>query len=143
MIRKFQSVDIEQVMRIWLNGNIGAHPFIPREYWENNFDMVQKQMAAAEIWVYESAGEILGFIGLMDSYIAGIFVDEAHRSLGIGRELLDYAKRNHRRLTLSVYVKNERAEAFYLREGFCVLSEGRDEATGEAEYTMVWDGGEV
>lgn len=142
MIRKFQAADIEQVMRIWLNGNIGAHSFIPREYWENNFDMVQEQMAAAEVWVYESAGEILGFIGLMDSCIAGIFVDESHRSLGIGRKLLDYAKREHRHLSLSVYVKNERAEAFYLREGFHALSEGRDEATGEAEYTMVWDGSE-
>lgn len=140
MIRKFQAADIEQVMQIWLNGNIGAHPFIPQKYWEDNFDMVQEQMAKADVTVCESAGEILGFIGLVDSYIAGIFVDENHRSLGIGKQLLDYAKRAHTRLSLSVYVKNERAEAFYLREGFGVCAEGLDEATGEAERTMVWNG---
>lgn len=39
---------------------------------------------------------------------------------------------------MSVYQKNARAVKFYLREGFVVQREGRDENTGEAEYEMVW-----
>lgn len=41
-------------------------------------------------------------------------------------------------LTLDVYQKNNRAVAFYFREGFSVLSEELDKATGEIEYTMIW-----
>lgn len=138
MIRKFQKTDTGQVMQIWLNGNEEAHPFIPKEYWKSNFEMVREQILQAHVFVYSMYGEILGFIGIAEGYIAGIFVDKRHRSLGIGRELLDYAKTKYHSLSLDVYKKNNRAAAFYLREGFSILSEEFDEATGEAEYTMVW-----
>ena len=87
MIRKFQKEDTGQVMRIWLNGNKDAHPFIPKEYWEANYSMVEEQILQAEVFVYEADGEIQGFIGIVGGYIAGIFVDRAYRSLGaeIGR----------------------------------------------------------
>lgn len=136
MIRQLQSADIERVMQIWLNGNVEAHPFIPRGYWESNFSMVQKQILQAEVWVCEENGEIQGFIGLAGGWIAGIFVDGKYRSQGVGKQLLDSAKEKHGSLSLSVYQKNRRAMAFYLREGFAISEEERDEDTGEAAYTM-------
>lgn len=138
MIRKMQREDVAQVMRIWLNGNVDAHPFIWREYWESNYSTVQGQLAQAEVWVSEQHGDIQGFVGLMGDGIAGIFVDRRCRSQGVGKRLLDEVKARHRRLTLSVYHKNPRAKAFYLREGFSVLAEEMDEATGELAYTMLW-----
>lgn len=139
MIRKFQKADSEQVMQIWLNGNMDAHPFIPKEYWESNFGMVREQLLQAEVFVCELHGDIQGFIGIADAYIAGIFVDKRHRSHGVGEKLLDYVKQKYSSLSLDVYRKNNRAVLFYLREGFSILSERLDEATREAEYTMVWD----
>lgn len=139
MIRKFQKADTGQVMRIWFKGNIDAHPFIPREYWESNFEMVQIQLAQAEVCVSESGGIIQGFIGITDGYIAGVFVDSRFRSRGIGGQLLEYAKQTHDALSLGVYKKNERAVLFYLREGFSMVSEQIDEGTGETEYTMGWN----
>lgn len=65
MIRKFQKEDTGQVMRIWLNGNKDAHPFIPKEYWEANYSMVEEQILQAEVFVYEADGEIQGFIGIV------------------------------------------------------------------------------
>lgn len=138
MIRRFQKTDTEQIMRIWLNGNEEAHPFIPREYWCSNFSMVQEQLLQAEVSVYETDGEIRGFIGIVDGYIAGIFVDRSCRSLGIGSQLLEYAKQTHDTLSLGVYQKNQRAAALYSREGFSIQSEELDEATGETEYIMLW-----
>ena len=130
--------DTDQVMQIWLNGNKDAHPFVPQAYWESNFETVQDQLLDAEVFVYKMYGEIQGFIGIVDDYIAGIFVDKKYRSLGVGKKLLDHVKSKYHSLSLSVYRKNNRAIAFYLREGFSVLSEGIDEATGEVEYTMIW-----
>lgn len=138
MIRIFQKTDIERVMHIWLESNIKAHSFVPKEYWMSNYDMVKEQILQAEIYVYETEGNIKGFVGIMDHYIAGIFVDEKYRSVGIGSCLLEYSKSICTDLTLSVYQQNKRAVDFYLREGFAIISEGMDEETGEKEYTMAW-----
>ena len=62
MIRMFDACDLDQVMELWLNGNIEAHDFIPRNYWESNAPMVREQLLQAEIYVYETDGKILGFV---------------------------------------------------------------------------------
>ena len=138
MIREFQKADTGQVMKIWLNSNEDAHFFIPKSYWESNFNMVQEQLLQARIFIYEEDGIIQGFAGLMDDYIAGIFVDKKYRSQGVGRQILDEIKKESRSLLLEVYKKNKRAVEFYFRQDFTVLSEGLEETTGEMEYTMVW-----
>ena len=138
MIREFNRSDTERVMDLWMLGNMDAHPFIPREYWESNFEQVKEQILQAEVYVYVIHGTVQGFIGMVNEYIAGIFVDKTCRSSGIGTQLLAYVKQKYDTLSLNVYEKNSRAAAFYQREGFSVLSEGMDSDTGEKEYTMFW-----
>ena len=138
MIRMFDACDLNQVMELWLNGNIEAHDFIPRNYWESNAPMVREQLLQAEIYVYETDGKILGFVGLQGDYLAGIFVDRHARSMGIGGQLIHYVQKIRRTLTLNVYRKNQRAMEFYLREGFSVLSEDIDAATGETDIVLSW-----
>lgn len=137
MIRKFKIEDLENVLRIWLDTNIKAHNFIDENYWKNNFEMVKSIFPQAEIYVYEEK-EILGFIGLDGTYIAGIFVESKFQSQGIGKKLLDYVKNINSELSLSVYVKNEKAVDFYKREDFKIKEEKIDENTGEKEYFMIW-----
>ena len=138
MIRMFDACNLDQVMELWLNGNIEAHDFIPRNYWESNAPMVREQLLQAEIYVYETDGKILGFVGLQGDYLAGIFVDRHARSMGIGGQLIHYVQKIRRTLTLNVYRKNQSAMEFYLREGFSVLSEDIDEATGETDIVLSW-----
>lgn len=134
----FDARDLDQVMELWLNGNIEAHDFIPRNYWESNAPMVREQLLQAEIYVYETDGKILGFVGLQGDYLAGIFVDRHARSMGIGGQLIHYVQKIRRTLILNVYRKNQSAMEFYLREGFSVLSEDIDEATGETDIVLSW-----
>ena len=138
MIRMFDACNLDQVMELWLNGNIEAHDFIPRNYWESNAPMVREQLLQAEIYVYETDGKILGFVGLQGDYLAGIFVDRHARSMGIGGQLIHYVQKIRRTLILNVYRKNQSAMEFYLREGFSVLSEDIDEATGETDIVLSW-----
>lgn len=137
-IRKFEDKDLEPVMEIWLNTNIQAHDFIPKEYWINNFNFVKEILPNAEIYVYEIDGNINGFVGIESGYIAGIFVSNENQSKGIGRELLHTIKEIYSELSLAVYKKNTRAVNFYQREQFEVKQERIDESTGEIEYFMVW-----
>lgn len=139
MIRQFQQKDIERIMQIWLAGNIEAHDFVPKDYWVSNYSMVKEQILQANIYVYETSGEVQGFVGMVDDYIAGIFVEKEYRSAGIGQKLLDYSKKKHASLMLEVYAKNKRAIEFYLREGFSVSAEITDEETGKISYKMSWN----
>ena len=140
MIRKFENLDLDAVMQIWLQANLDAHAFIPASFWTEHFEMVRDLLLQAELYVHEGEDtrQIDGFIGLTENHIEGIFVAKSARSKGIGRALLEYAKSRKPRLTLSVYQKNERALAFYRREQFAIHSEGIDEDTNEAEIQMLW-----
>lgn len=93
----------------------------------------------AEIYIYEEeqTKQILGFVGLNDNYIEGIFVCSESQSRGVGKQLLDFIKERKSSLQLCVS-KNERAIQFYKREGFQIQNEKVDEDTGEKEYVMVW-----
>ena len=140
MIRKFENLDLDAVMQIWLQANLDAHAFIPASFWKAHFEMVRDILPQAELYVHENEAtrQIDGFIGLSESHIEGIFVAKAARSKGVGKALLEYAKSRKPSLTLSVYQKNQRALAFYQREQFTVQSEGIDEDTNEAEIQMLW-----
>jgi acetyltransferase (GNAT) family len=138
MIRKLQNADMDRAAGIWLDANLRAHCFIPPQYWKSNFDPVKEMLPRAEVYVYENDREIWGFIGLNGEYIEGIFVSGEMQSRGIGKRLLDFVKMKKTELRLNVYQKNMRAIRFYQREGFKILREGMDEATGEKDYEMTW-----
>lgn len=139
MIRKFKTDDLEQLMELWLATNISAHDFIPAKYWQANYALVREMLPQAEIWVYEEKNELLGFIGLQDDHIAGIFVADKAQGKGIGSKLLAKAKQERKQLSLAVYAKNERALSFYRRADFAVVNDQLDEATGQVEYLMQWE----
>lgn len=136
IIRNMNDNDIDQVMLIWLIINIQAHDFIPETYWKSQFDNVKKMISTSEVYVCEKSKEIVGFIGLAENYIAGIFVTSDFQSYGIGKMLLDYIKELKPRLYLHVYQKNIRAVRFYQREGFVIESENIDDNTREKEFLM-------
>ena len=140
-IRAMTAEDLDSVAKIWLDTNVEVHSFIPSEYWKENLAPVKGMFLQAEMYVYEENREILGFIGLDQSYIAGIFVKKQHRSLGIGKALLDFVKEQNEELTLHAYQKNEKAVHFYKREGFRIQREMTDKDTREEEYLMEWSKG--
>ncbi|HJD46568.1 MAG TPA: GNAT family N-acetyltransferase [Candidatus Mediterraneibacter norfolkensis] len=152
MIRGLQYEDLDRVAEIWLSANLQAHDFIPAGYWKENFPAVKEMLPQAEVYVYEAGSEeeafddlfpgrneILGFIGLNGEYIEGIFVCREARSMGVGRKLLEHAKKRKGKLSLNVYQKNIQAVRFYQREGFQIEREKTDENTGEKEYLMTWE----
>lgn len=138
MIRKMKNDDLPEVTKIWLEVNIDAHNFIPSSYWINNKSIVETGLSQAEVYVYTSNNAVVGFIGLDNNYIAGIFVSNSIQSKGIGTELLNYTKSIKDTLDLSVYLKNERAISFYNREGFKIVQENIDQNTQEKEFFMSW-----
>ena len=138
MIRRFENKDLDQVMSIWLQANMESHSFIESDYWKNNYEMVREMLPKAEVFVSEENGQIRGFIGLIDTCIAGIFVRAAEQSKGVGTGLLHTVMKSRDNLRLNVYKKNMRAVSFYQHYGFQIKNQEIDESTSEEEYMMEW-----
>lgn len=138
MLRPFEDKDLDQVMDIWLTGNLQAHPFVEESYWRGQADRVRELMGQAQLLVWEEAGQVAGFLGLWGEHIEGIFVSPEHQGRGIGKALLQAAKERCPSLTLNVYQNNPRAAAFYRREGFVAVERGTDPETGQLEWVMAW-----
>ena len=139
MIRKLTPEDLDAVMHIWLSSNLEAHSFVPAAYWHGHFEQVRAVLPTAAVYVHEEpAGHVDGFIGLFGDDIAGLFVEQAARSKGVGKCLLDHVKARRAHLQLQGYQKNRRALAFYLREGFRIQAGETDADTCEKAYVMTW-----
>lgn len=145
MIRQMRAADMSRVLDIWLAGNLQAHPFIPKAYWQGQLEkMEQEYLPSADVFVYEDGESFLinGFIGIVDmvndAYIAGLFVWPDCQGQGVGSALLAHGQEQYGVLRLNVYSKNDRAIGFYERNGFQTVTQGIDAETGEPEQTMAW-----
>lgn len=131
--------DLDNIMEIWLKSNIESHNFVDKNYWINNFDLVKSMIKESEIYIYEENNKILGFIGLSENYIAGIFIDKEFRNKGIGKNLLDYAKDKKDKLYLNVFEKNNKAMNFYIKNQFIISEKNFDDENNEYEYKLIWN----
>ncbi|WP_294468612.1 GNAT family N-acetyltransferase [uncultured Anaerofustis sp.] len=136
MIEKLTDKYIDDVMKIWLNENLNAHSFIDENYFINNHDIVKEMIPKAEVYIYKKDEKVIGFIGLDKGYIAGLFIDDNHKRLGIGSKLIDFAKCNYAQLSLYVFKENHNALNFYLKHGFKIISKEMNEDTYHYEYFM-------
>lgn len=138
-IRKMEKQDIPALAELWFDTSVAAHDFIPEQYWkEGRLLMEEQYLPQAVVLVVEDGTLLTGFIAMIGSHIAAIFVRNGHQGRGIGKLLLNHAKGMHPNLSLNVYQKNERSVGFYQSQGFTILADGMDRATGEQEFIMEW-----
>ncbi len=141
MIRPYNKPDVDSILHIWLNASIQAHNFISSNYWESKQeDMKNIYLPASETYIYEddTTKEILGFISLVDNYLAAIFVEPGNQGKGIGTLLLNHVKAIREELTLHVYLENSSSVDFYTKNGFVVSDQQTDHNTGAQELKMKW-----
>ncbi|MGN1079130.1 MAG: GNAT family N-acetyltransferase [Alphaproteobacteria bacterium] len=117
MIRLSRASEIDDIMTLWLEANLQAHDFVPKEYWLSHYDEVKTEIAKG-VFVYEQDGRIFGFIGLIGNYVAGLFVRTDKRRVGIGTSLIEFCKEQNPILELHVFEKNTGAVSFYEKNEF-------------------------
>jgi GNAT superfamily N-acetyltransferase len=85
-----------------------------------------------ELWVAESGDRgLLGILVLDEDWIDQLYVEPARTGHGIGRRLLDLAKRERPNgLRLWTFVSNVRAQRFYESNGFIAIDR-RDGSANE------------
>ncbi|WDV47320.1 N-acetyltransferase [Clostridiaceae bacterium M8S5] len=141
MIRKIKKTahEIENIMQLWLRSTIKAHPFIPEDYWNSNYeDIKDKYIPLSDVYVYLENKTILGFISIINKeFIGAIFVDVNTQGKGIGKKLIQHSMDIYGELTLAVYKDNLQAVEFYKHVGFTVINEQLNKETNKLEYIMV------
>lgn len=137
-ITEFTTKDISNLANIWLRENLSAHNFIEEKYWLDHLPYFKEAISQVDVWIDSKNNEVIGFIGVNDNYIEGIFVSDQFQHQGIGKKLLAEAKNNFDHLTLHVYQNNQSAIEFYLGQGFTKTDQDTDDATGEIELEMSW-----
>lgn len=138
-IRKIASEDIKEVVDLWFQTSVQAHSFISPDYWKENRELMAKQyLPDSESYVAVKNGIIVGFVSMVENYLAAIFVQVNMQGYGIGKMLLSHVKKKRDTIRLKVYKKNSNSIQFYLKHGFIVLSEDTDECTDEIECLMEW-----
>lgn len=113
------TTDRDRLADIWLEASRIGHPFLTETDLAEQLAKVRDiYLPQAENWVAEIDGRPAGFIGLIDSFIGGLFVDPATHGHGLGKALVLHAAKLKGSLDVEVYADNEAAVAFYSRIGF-------------------------
>lgn len=141
MIRLMNSSEINEVMNIWLKTTVTAHSFIPKQYWLDSYETVEKQyIPMAETFIFYEESKVKGFISIIDkSFIGALFVLNEYHGQGIGKKLINHCKTIYTQLELAVYKDNKYAVEFYKLCGFKILKEQINEDSGFLEYIMKFE----
>ncbi|WP_328732124.1 GNAT family N-acetyltransferase [Streptomyces caniferus] len=141
IIRRYEASDQAVVTDLWARAVQQAHPFPDGEgRGERARVLPQMDLAAAENWVAEREGTVVGLLGLLrdgsdggsggGGAVGGLFVAPEAQRAGIGRELLEHAAAVHGALTLEVFEGNDPARRFFTHLGFTERGRRTDEETG-------------
>ena len=132
MIRLYQESDIEEIIKIWHQACLVAHPFLSESFLESEEQKIRHDyLPTAQTWVYEFEGKPVGFISLLGNEVGAIFVHPSMHRRGIGKALMDNACSLHNTVELDVFEANSIGRAFYAKYGFEPTHEFIHHETGE------------
>lgn len=130
-IRAFEATDIKTLSEIWFGASRQVHAILVEQRLREQRTLIEDTyLPQSETWVACINGMPVGFIGLIDSFIGGLFVDPSRQGSGVGRALVAHALELKGELQLEVYADNRSAHAFYRRLGFEELARQAQDDNG-------------
>lgn len=131
IIRQATNADHPYLLNIWLRSVRATHHFLKESDIEELLPQLRDiYLSAVELWVAVDAEDCpLGFVGLNENHVEMLFIEPGLRGKGIGRTLLDHARRSRSQMSVDVNEQNPDAVGFYLHYGF--IQTGRSPLDGE------------
>ena len=132
MIRKYHDHDLNELLEVWYQASLVAHPFLDESFLsQERQNIATIYMPMAETWVYVRAGHVVGFISLIGNEVGALFVAPVLQGQGIGRALMDHASALREELEVDVFKANSLGRRFYDRYGFSLEREHVHGQTGQ------------
>ncbi|KQU91914.1 GNAT family N-acetyltransferase [Ensifer sp. T173] len=131
-----------------LNRWIDATPWMPRIHQHADVERYYLETVFPErtVIVAERNDRVAGFMALSsDHYVTALYVDDVHRGVGVGSNLLKTARSlSATELNLWTFEANGNAQRFYERQGFSAVSRtDGDNEEGLPDILYHWRGAGV
>ena len=137
MIRPYADGDVDELLGVWYQASLLAHPFLTADFLEAERGRIaDRWLSIAATTVYVSDGRVVGFLSLIGNFVGAIFVDPDHHGQGIGRALMDGARDAHPVLELDVFEANAVGRRFYDAYGFEFVDRHMNTAAGQPELRL-------
>lgn len=132
-IRSATTLDYKTIMSIWERSVRATHHFLREGYIEELKPLIlAKYLPAVGVFVLEDdAGNMLGFIGVLDRKVEMLFVDPEYFKMGAGKKLMRFAINELGADKVDVNEQNQSARCFYESIGFKTTS--RSPVDGEGQ----------
>ena len=126
MIRTIQSVHYSQLIPIWESSVKATHDFLKKEDFLYYKSQLPIYFEAVDLYgYYNDDDQIVAFMGVNEENMEMLFVDQAYRGQGIGRQLTKFAIEQLGVFRVDVNEQNVQAIDFYLRLGFKMVSRSK------------------
>ena len=126
MIRRFDPVEVDDLVDVWLASTIPGQSFLPEAHWRAMEGDVRDQLLPiAETWVVEEDGEMVAFMSIIDDLIGGLFTHPDHQGQGHGRALVEHARLLHDPVFVEVFEANEKRLASIGPVDLSTMNDGR------------------
>lgn len=140
-IRRATAEDALEIARIHIAARRAAMPWLREAHTDEETYRWAATLLPAEndIWVAEINNRVVAYAALAPGWLNQLYVDPDWQRHGIGRRLLDLAKReNADGLQLWAVARNHRARRFYEAAGFTLADEtdgaGNEEREPDVRY---------
>jgi ribosomal protein S18 acetylase RimI-like enzyme len=123
LIRDYRSEDFDAVTILWRVSREKSLPDFQRAkgyfFYEDQEYFRDHILTQNQMFVVEAAGRPVAFMAMRDNFIDHLYVHPDHQQRGIGKALLDLArKRSPEHVWLYTLQINTGARAFYEKNGF-------------------------
>jgi putative acetyltransferase len=131
-IRAAKPADLDALASLWLRSVQATHHFLSEAQIQALLpDVRNLALPHLELWVLCSEeNEPIGFMGLSDDSLEALFLAPEHIGKGGGKMLLRHARDLKGPLRVDVNEQNVAAVAFYLANGFEVVSRSEVDSAG-------------
>ena len=135
--------DAEELTSLLLRSRTQAMPWLvsPRDEPSTRWCLEHVLLTEQCVRVAGNGSRLLGFAAVTDLWLEQLYVDPDHQGQGVGRTLLEDAKRlRPGGLRLHVFTRNAPARRFYEAHGFGLIeqNDGHDNEEQEPDCTYVW-----
>lgn len=112
----------QDLLKVWESSVKATHLFLSNDEIQKIKGYIPEALTSVAhlIIIENEIGQPVGFMGINNHFLEMLFIADAHRGKGLGKQLLEYGINKYSVNKLDVNEQNPLAREFYERMGFSI-----------------------